>query len=207
MFRRLQDHRIARDQCWTKLPRCDDERIVPRHNRANDAERFFADLHQIIGRHWCDLVIHLVGEFGVILNAGIAIGHVNRERIADDFADIQRLKYGDGIGVFFDEFGKPQKDALFLSCRFVAPAAIFKRGAGRFHGGVDIGGIAIGNLPCDRSIHGGNFVECLAGERRDIVPVDKGAAFWDDCTGAGDPGFFGGWAFQHIGSLLVLKTD
>ena len=88
------------------------------------------------------------------MNASVAIGHVNRERVADDFADIKRLEYGDGIGMFFDEFSKPQKDPFLLGGGLVAPATIFKRGAGRFDGGVDIGSVAIGDFPCNRPIHG-----------------------------------------------------
>ena len=41
---RLQHDRIARDQRRAELPRGDDERIVPRHDRADDAERL---LHTI----------------------------------------------------------------------------------------------------------------------------------------------------------------
>ena len=42
LLRRLQDDRIACDQRRAELPRADDERIVPRHDRADDAEGLLA---------------------------------------------------------------------------------------------------------------------------------------------------------------------
>ena len=77
LLRRLQDDRIAGDQRRADLPGADDERIVPRHDRADDAERLLADHRDVMRADRRDLVIELVGEFGVILDAVGAEGHVD----------------------------------------------------------------------------------------------------------------------------------
>ena len=89
---RLQDHRIAGDQRRSELPGGDDERIVPRHDRADDAERLLHHHRHVMRADGGDLVGELVGEFGVILDAIGAEWDVHLERIGDRLADVERLQ-------------------------------------------------------------------------------------------------------------------
>ena len=89
---RLEDDGIARDQRRPELPGRDDERIVPRHDRADDAERLLAHHRDVVRADRRDFVEELVGELGVILDAIGAERGVDLERIGDRLADVERLK-------------------------------------------------------------------------------------------------------------------
>ena len=120
---RLQDDGIARDQRRPELPGRDDERIVPRHDRADDAERLLQHHCHVMRADRRDLVEQLVGELGVILDAIGAERDVDGERIRDRLADVERLKKRELFAMLADEFGEAQEDLLFLGRVGVAPDA------------------------------------------------------------------------------------
>ena len=65
----LQHDRIAGDQRGADLPGRDDQRIVPGHDGADHAERFLAHHRDVARADRRDLVVDLVRELGVILDA------------------------------------------------------------------------------------------------------------------------------------------
>ena len=76
-----------------------------------------------------DLVVELVGVFGVVLDAIGAERNVDGERIADHLADVERLQKRDLLGVLADELGEAQQDLLLRQRIGVAPDAAVERRA------------------------------------------------------------------------------
>ena len=58
---RLQDDRVAGRECRPKLPGRHHQRKVPRHNRADDADRLAGDHRNRVGAGRGQFIIHLVG--------------------------------------------------------------------------------------------------------------------------------------------------
>jgi len=75
----LQHHRVAGEECRPELPAADDERIVPRHDRGHDPQGLAAYERQVVGPGGGDLVVELVGELGVVLDAVGAVGNVDAD--------------------------------------------------------------------------------------------------------------------------------
>ena len=65
----LEHHRVAGEQRRPDLPAADDQRVVPRHDRSDDPQGLAANQRQIIGTRGRDLIVELVGEFGVVRDA------------------------------------------------------------------------------------------------------------------------------------------
>ena len=110
----LQDDGIACNQRRPELPGGDDERIVPRHDRADDPERLLAHHRHVVRTDRRDFVSELVGELGVVLDAIGAERDVYVERIRDRLADVERLEQRQLLAMLADQFGEAQQDLLFL---------------------------------------------------------------------------------------------
>ena len=194
---RLENDGIARDERRPELPGRDDERIVPRHDRADDAERLFAHHRHVVRADRGDLVGELVGELCVILDAIGAGRHVHLQRIGDRLADVERLEQRKLFRALADELGEAQEHPLLLGRVGVAPDAALEGVPRRFDRLVDVGLAAIGDVSEDLAVDRRDFGEGRAVGRRDIGAVDKGAAFDFERRGAGKPAFAGGGAVEH----------
>ena len=126
----LQHHGVADEQCRSDLPAGDDQRVVPRHDRRDHAERLAADQRQVIGPGGCDLVVELVGELGVVGDAIGGLRHVDaraNSRIGlptSSVSSIARCSRSARI-----ELREAQQHALALLRLGAAPAARLERRA------------------------------------------------------------------------------
>ena len=77
--------------------------IVPGHDGADDARGLAPDHGKVVRAGGGDLVIELVGELGIVLDAGGAVGDVDGQRIADDLADIERLEQRQRLEIVADQ--------------------------------------------------------------------------------------------------------
>ena len=194
---RLQHDRIARDQRRAELPRGDDERIVPRHDRADDAERLLHHHRHIVRADRRDFVGELVGKLGIILDAVGAERDVDGERIGDRLADVERLQERQLLAMLADELGEAQQDFLFPGRVGVAPDPALERAPRGTNRAVDIGRAAIGDIGEDLAVDRRDLGEGRAIRRRDISAVDEGAALDFERRGAGEPAIAGGGAVEH----------
>ena len=64
LLRGLEHHRVAGGQRRRELPRGDDQRVVPRHDRADDAQRLASDQGERVGAGGRDLAVDLVDRLG-----------------------------------------------------------------------------------------------------------------------------------------------
>ena len=90
--RRLQHDRVPGRQGRPELPGGDDERVVPRHDRGDDAERLAGDERQRIRPGRADLAVDLVDGLGVPLERRRRGWDVDAERVPDRLADVERLE-------------------------------------------------------------------------------------------------------------------
>ena len=90
---------LPADQRRPDLPGGDDQRIVPRHDRADDAERLLPHHRDVVCSDRRDLVVELVGELGVVLDAVGGEGDVDIQGVGDHLADVERLEQGELVAV------------------------------------------------------------------------------------------------------------
>ena len=185
----LQDHRIAGDERRADLPCRDDQGIVPRHDRGDDAERRPADRGDVVRAERRDLVVQLVGEFRVILDAVGAGGDIDAEGIQDHLADVERLKKREFVGVVADEFGEAEQRRLLHERVGVAPDAALECASGGADGPVDVSLAAIGDMGEDPAVDRREAGEGCAIERLDIGAADEGPPLDLERGGAGEPAF------------------
>ncbi len=142
----LQHNGIARRQRRPQLPGRDDQRVVPGHDRGNDADRFAGNERQGLGAGWADLPEDLVDQLGVPLERRSAARHVDRQRVADRLADVERLEQRELLAIATDQLRESEEDALAVLRRLVGPAAIIECGPGRRDRPVDVGRVALGDV-------------------------------------------------------------
>ena len=97
-------------------------RVVPRHDRADDAERLADDHRQGVRPGRRDLVVELVGRLGVPADGAGGIGDVDRSRVADRLADVEGLDPGELLGVGVDQVGEAEQDPLAVGRRASPPS-------------------------------------------------------------------------------------
>ena len=95
----LQDDRVAGRQRGAQLPGGDDQRVVPGHDRGHDADRLARHQRERAGPGRADLAVDLVDRLGVPLEGGRRRRDVDRERVPDRLADVERLEQGELLEV------------------------------------------------------------------------------------------------------------
>ncbi len=142
----FQNHRIAHRQCRRDFPHRHVQRKIPRHDRADHAERLMDRIRQARWARLRDLAVDFIDRLGVISRRLDRQRDVHGARIVDRFSGIERFKQRQFIGVRLELVGERVKHLLLRLDRLVAPTAIFERCATRGDGEVDVGCIARGNL-------------------------------------------------------------
>ena len=84
---------------------------------------------------------------------------VDRERVADRLADIERFEQGELVEVLADELGEPQEDFLARGRRLVAPTPVIEGPPGSGDGAVDVLGAPLGDPRDRRAVAAGDVVE------------------------------------------------
>ena len=141
---RLEDRRVAAGQRGRELPRRHQQREVPGHDLADDAER----------RHLAgaDAVAQLVGPAGVVEEVRGGERDVDVARFAQRLAAVERLDHRQLARALLDEPRDPEQ--------VLGPLAVGQRGpprlggARRLDGRGDVGGAGPGDLG-DRLLGGG----------------------------------------------------
>ena len=170
---RLEHDAVADGERGRELPRRHEEREVPRHDRADDAERLAVDHGDGVASGGRDLVVDLVDGLGVALDALGGEADVGVPRLADRLAHVQRLEQAELVGVLADQLGQAQQHLLALPRGRGRPAPGLERGARAGHGAVDVLGAAgrdLGEQPAvDRTV----ARECGTAQCVDVRAVDE----------------------------------
>ncbi len=137
---------------------------IPGDDLADDAER--RDLPA--GRH----VIEFVGPAGVIEEMRGGHRHVKVTRLLDRLAAVERLGHGELAGAVLQQAGEAVDVFRPLAPGHFAPRRIeclLRRSVG----GIDVGGVAVGDLSELRFVGRVDGVEILAGRRSDKFATDE----------------------------------
>ena len=205
--RRLEHDRVARGQRRADLPRRHDQRVVPRHDGADDTDRLTRHERERIGAGRADLAVDLVDGLGVPLDRLGRRGHVDGQRVADRLADIQRFEERQFFAVRADRLGQLEQDDLALGGRHVRPAPIVERRTGGRDRSVDVLDIALGDLRDHAPVATGDVVERPAGRCADEPSVDEGLVARLEGLSSRDPVGRRGAARSCRGHAAYLRTD
>jgi hypothetical protein len=129
---------------------------VPGHHLADDADRL---AQQVIEEARLDRhhrTLELVGHAAEVAEAQRGTRHVERARVAQRMAGVERLEARQLVGIGLDQVGEAQQDAATVARAHAAPGR--ERGLGGGHGLVDI------SLAGHRDI----------GDRGVVMRVDRG---------------------------------
>ena len=173
LLRRLQHDTVAGRERRADLPARHQEREVPGHDGADDAERLAHERHDVARPGRRDLVVHLVDRLAVV---GDALGRerdVDGAGVADRLAHVERLEQGELVAVLADQLREADEHALALLRGDARPHTGFERRARAAHRAIDIVGVA----GCDRRDRAAgrriDAVERLARHRVDVRAVDE----------------------------------
>ncbi len=121
-----------------ELPGGDDQRVVPRDHRTDNAERLASDQRERIRPGRRDLSVDLVDRLGVPRDALARARDVDVPRVGDRVTDVGRLELCEVLGVRVDELGPSQQDALSLERIGERPRAVVERAPRGAHREVDV---------------------------------------------------------------------
>ena len=176
LFRRLQNDGVAHRQRRRDLPHRHQQREIPRHDCADDAERLVHRERQAILRLGTDFAVNLVERFGVIAQALRRLRNVAAQRVGDRFADIEAFEQRQLFDVALHQLGELVEHCLFGAVVHLAPAAVLEGGARRLHCEVNIGLVAFGDGVQHAAVARSHVVESLAGKALAELAVDDGKA-------------------------------
>ena len=174
---RLEHDAVAHQQRRSQLPAADDQRVVPRHDRPDHPERLAADEGEVIRAGRGHLVVELVGELGVVLDAVGAVGDIDVHRVGDGLADVAALEQGEVVDVGADQLGEAAQDALAFARLGAPPDALLEGIARAEHRRVHVRAPAARHRADDLAIDRADVLEHPAIARRDVAAVDEGAPF------------------------------
>ena len=123
----LRMKRVAGRERRADLPGRHDQREVPRHDRADHADRLARDERERVGTGGRHFVVHLVDRLGVPGDAARARRDVHREAVADRLAHVERLEQRELVAVREHQFREAQQHALALARRLPRPRAALER--------------------------------------------------------------------------------
>src|SRR4051812_15860555 len=188
----FQHDGVARRKRCAELPGADDHRVVPGHDRADDPDRLTGDQREVVGAGGSDLAVELVDGLGVPLEGRRSTRDVHPQRVADGFADIERLEQGKLVEVLADQIRETEQHLLSRRRRLIAPAPILKGAPSGRDGPVHVNRVALRDLGDERPVASGDVVERPAGRGRHEAPIDEELGAWRDGSGPGDPVLRGG---------------
>ena len=119
LARRLEDDGVAAGQRRRDLPRREQQREVPRHDRGDDADRLAQRVGEVVALDRNRLARHLVGPAGEVLEALGRGRDLDVPRFADRLAVVQRLEPRDLVGALH----QPLAELAAPAARARAPTA------------------------------------------------------------------------------------
>jgi len=122
-----------------------------------------------------DLAVDLVDGFRIPGQALRGGRHVDRERIADGLAHVQRFEQGQFVLRGQQALGKGHQDALARGGSLAGPAAVFKSAACGHHGGMDVGRLTAGNGAETPTVQRRTAFQRLQVKSRATLAIDQGA--------------------------------
>ena len=133
---RLHHDAVAGGERRRHLPAREHQREVPRHDLADDADRLAQRVVQEARLDRDRLALELVGHAAEVAVAGGRARHVERARVAQRMAGVERFEARQLVGVGLDEVGELEQDAAAVGRRHAAPG---REGAlRRSDGAVDV---------------------------------------------------------------------
>ena len=119
--RGLEDRAVAGGQHGSQLPSGHEEREVPRHDLADDADRLVQHERHHVARKQVGLSRIGQQHAGEVTEMIDRVRHVDGARLANGLAVVQRLQQSELLGVLFDEVGHLVQDNSALGLRGLAP--------------------------------------------------------------------------------------
>ncbi len=156
-FGRLDNRGAAGGKRGRHLPCHGLQREVPRHDHADDADRFLAGVGHVIARQGRldGAAMQLRRPAGEIAEGVDRALHVDVARIGNRLAHVDRFDLSQFRCVRFDQIGEAVKQPFALKGFEPAPRSAVELFAGRFDRAIQIGGRAQGNVRDDA--RGGRF--------------------------------------------------
>ena len=171
LFRRLEDDRAARAERRRDLPGRHQQRVVPRNDLRDDADRLAQrEDHRVVG-HGHDIAVNLGRHARVVLEARRGIRDVAL-RFDDGLAARERFERRELVGAIAQRPGDAQQDAAALVRRRVPPRAV-ERLARRGDRRVDIFSAGVGRRRDNLARGGIDHVDRVRAACADELPVDK----------------------------------
>jgi len=138
LFGGLEDQRVAARECGGEFPRGDEQREIPRDDRANHTDGFAHEHGDDIVRGGGHLVVEFVGGLGVPAQGFDGVGEVGPLGIGDGFAAVQGFDEGEFFAVAFDQVSEAEQDLFALARGHAGPVTGLECGAGGVDGAVDV---------------------------------------------------------------------
>jgi len=174
LLRRLQNDAVPGRERGPDLPARHQQREVPRHDCADDAERLAYEHDDVVRPGRSDLVVDLVDRLPVVRDALGRERDVHAPRVADRLAHVERLEERELVTVLANELGEADENALPLFRCEPRPDTRLECRARTAHGAVDVLHIACRNRRDHASGAGADAVERLPRGRVDVHAVDEG---------------------------------
>jgi hypothetical protein len=168
---RLQDDRAAGRQCRRNLPRRHHQWEVPRDDLPDDADRFAQGIGMpVAGRGDGDCrAVDLGRPAGHVPQDLVRTRQVDIARVADRLAVVERLEFGNLIGVAFEKIGELPNQLAAILRRGLRLGAGLEGAQWGFDGFVDIGCIGLGHSGNHLTGRWVEHVEPLA--RSGVLPI------------------------------------
>jgi hypothetical protein len=168
---RLQNDCAAGRECRRDLPRRHHQWEVPRDDLPDDADRFAQGIGMpVAGRGDGDCrAVDLGRPAGHVPQDLVRTRQVDIARVADRLAVVERLEFGNLIGVAFEKIGQLPNQLAAILRRGLRPGAGLEGASCGFDGFVDIGCIGLGHSGNHLTGRWVEHVEPLA--RSGVLPI------------------------------------
>ncbi len=113
--------RVAGGERRRHLPAGEHQREVPRHHLADHADRLAQRVVEKARLDRNGLALELVGHAAEVAEARRGARHVERARVAQRVAGVERLEARELLGIGFDQVGQLQQDAPAIGRGHAAP--------------------------------------------------------------------------------------
>ena len=199
----LDDHRAARGESGSDLPRRDDGGVVPGGDRPDHAEGLAQGESEAVLRTHIGQDHRLTGDLvrppGIVPERRRGGGDVPGDGVGVELAHLRRLEGGEFRCVLFDEVCGTGEDPATFGAGHARPRTGLEGHPGRLDGGVDIGRTARGDLRDDLFGCRIDRREVRTRSRRDRLPTDAQLRVGDDdgCRG-GQFGHHDSWGVGGV---------
>ena len=187
LFGGFEHQRTARRERRSNLQRGHQQREIPRHDLAADADRFLDGIAEHRARR------HRIGRGGFARDFTRPAGHeaqladragnVDGARHGLGLAVVDRFEFGKFVGMRFEQVGEPVDDPFAGHRRQARPAPVVKGGARSGNCAVDIGGGRIDHMRHDPSGRGVFDFDQRTMARIDPLVVDEQLRLARQCLG------------------------